>query len=528
MAEFTRAVSEPAELERATKGKMTKICRGAVRWLLGQNVQASDAELHLMCRLTQSILSSELLKRLRALEVLVSMGGNHLAMQAIKRLATCAPFADVCAQCGAASAVAEPPLHDKTHIYEEAVSVFMANFRSKAARLRFCEALAGTEKGMSLLIGMACKNQLIAYKVMRVAGTQALATWGADQLLRSKAGLAAAAKAGVGECQDFFRFTRHASDALRVRLYVKLSESDWSHGGSASTPLDWLAMAGCVVWKADQLAAIVEMFDLYKKNVMKPLFDTFERTHPKALVLCQVAEAVGLDGSSESVLKELAKHATRGRRIMEREADQQRDKSVAMERSNAKNIRRMKKAFEMLNNPSVWLQRKVERQTASTKPVSTKRPPSSDPAPPLHEYLKRHVRPRNGCARCEVARGADPGPRIGYPRDGTGTRDNVSNKRACPFAEHAVFVETDLLPLIAEYDRMYRVKRSNKRVAASDFMKDTYGVEPLGGHQGRVTIYEMTRVKAALENNDGRVSLKLSASRPVQRCHGVYAGFEVV
>ena len=89
---FTRAVSEPAELERATKGKMTKICRGAVRWLLGQNVQASDAELHLMCRLTQSILSSELLKRLRALEVLVSMGGNHLAMQAIKRLATCAPF----------------------------------------------------------------------------------------------------------------------------------------------------------------------------------------------------------------------------------------------------------------------------------------------------------------------------------------------------------------------------------------------------------------------------------------------------
>ena len=79
----------------------------------------------------------------------------------------------------------------------------------------------------------------------------------------------------------------------------------------------------------------------------------------------------------------------------------------------------------MLNNPSVGLQRKVERQTASTKPVSTKRskPPSSDPAPPLHEYLKRHVRPRNGCARCEVARGADPGPRIGYPRDGTGTRD---------------------------------------------------------------------------------------------------------
>eukprot|EP00966_Prymnesium_polylepis_P019398 447247-Prymnesium_polylepis.1 len=75
------------------------------------------------------------------------------------------------------------------------------------------------------------------------------------------------------------------------------------------------------------------------------------------------------------------------------------------------------------------------------------------PAPPsVEDYLARHIRPRADCAKCVVARGADATVRSLFASEGgKGRSRNISAKRACPLAAHAISTPLDGVPLLEHY-----------------------------------------------------------------------------
>ena len=69
--------------------------------------------------------------------------------------------------------------------------------------------------------------------------------------------------------------------------------------------------------------------------------------------------------------------------------------------------------------------------------------------PPLDDYLRNHVRPRTDCVKCDVARGPDATVRSLFASEGgMGRTRNISLKRACPLAAHAISATGDGVPLL--------------------------------------------------------------------------------
>eukprot|EP00966_Prymnesium_polylepis_P088381 2045348-Prymnesium_polylepis.1 len=123
------------------------------------------------------------------------------------------------------------------------------------------------------------------------------------------------------------------------------------------------------------------------------------------------------------------------------------------------------------------------------------------PAPlSVDDYLRSHILPRTDCAKCVVARGPDATVRSLFASEGgKGRSRNVSAKRACPLATHAISASGDGVPLLEKYESDYGVKLTNKKQKVNDFMQNTYGVERLGQAPSyKVTLYTPPHVASTL------------------------------
>jgi hypothetical protein len=153
---------------------------------------------------------------------------------------------------------------------------------------------------------------------------------------------------------------------------------------------------------------------------------------------------------------------------------------------------------------------------------------------PTTSYLRSRVRPRPNCAKCEVARGPDPSVRANFAEEGgKGRARNVSAKRACPLAAHAINSAVDGVALLEQYERDHGAKLTNKKRKFEDFMSSEYNVERLGKSPSyAVSLYSEPRVNAALAVQGGEIKLNLKSSgyevTNKSRPKDWYAGFMII
>jgi hypothetical protein len=117
----------------------------------------------------------------------------------------------------------------------------------------------------------------------------------------------------------------------------------------------------------------------------------------------------------------------------------------------------------------------------------------SDARPSLEDFLYERVKPVDGCAKCATARDPnDPTVRSKFTSEcGNGRVRDLSKKRACCLLSHSINASRDLTPIAEQYEKAHGVHIANKRQKCIAFMKDRYGVEPLGpGPQFAVTLYK--------------------------------------
>eukprot|EP00966_Prymnesium_polylepis_P333699 7389131-Prymnesium_polylepis.1 len=160
--------------------------------------------------------------------------------------------------------------------------------------------------------------------------------------------------------------------------------------------------------------------------------------------------------------------------------------------------------------------------------------PLVPPAPPsVQDYLRGHVRPRTICTKCMVACGPDPSVREDFASEGgMGRARNISLKRACPLAAHAISASGNGVPLLEQYERDYGVKLVSKKLKFKDFMDKEYNVKPLGKDPHyKVSLYKPPRVNANLALEGGLVKLDLASfsyeSTSEQGTKDNYMGFEI-
>jgi hypothetical protein len=318
---------------------------------------------------------------------------------------------------------------------------------------------------------------------------------------------------------------RKLSDINRARVFMRTAKryEPWHVGVKERT--DGLNMA----------------YDAYVNTVGIRLSDAFYRDGYGHLLvdadsLAKVAVVCELEGPG--ALQALEPHLERERARREATAKTA-DMSTAQEwkRTDA----RLKKAREMLCRPTASLKLRFAESMPSTPlPVVTgtvvSMPVATVAAPlALDAYLRKRVVPRSGCAKCTVARGPDTSVRTEFANEGgNGRSKDVTKKRACPLADHAISIASDGVPLLEQYEREYRVRvggRTTKRQKFYDFMACAYGVEPLGpAPSHKVTLYSAPRVATSLEVLDERtVKLDLVAigHRIVETSKDNYAGFRV-
>jgi hypothetical protein len=99
----------------------------------------------------------------------------------------------------------------------------------------------------------------------------------------------------------------------------------------------------------------------------------------------------------------------------------------------------------------------------------------------LFAFLGQHIRPREDCARCAVAR-TDPLARTSFgdaSEVGNGRTRNMDLSRACPLAAHGINKRQ-----ITELLSFSPLPPMAKRAKAAQFMQETYDMTPLGKNEG--------------------------------------------
>ena len=166
----------------------------------------------------------------------------------------------------------------------------------------------------------------------------------------------------------------------------------------------------------------------------------------------------------------------------------------------------------------------------TTAPPALVAPPPEAP-PGVCQFLRRHIRQRDGCNKCDVARGPDDSVRLMFAAEGgrCGHSRDVSAKRACPLAEHAISAHDGVL-LLEQYERSHGVKLTNKKQKRCNFMKIEFGVERLGKPPSfQVTLYREPRVSALVSVAGGgvkpvKLDLQAIGHKPVSQ-KGTYDNF---
>lgn len=280
----------------------------------------------------------------------------------------------------------------------------------------------------------------------------------------------------------------------------------------------------------------------------------------RAPLLFKASVAHKLLGLTSQIFQALAERLRQHRTVVSRLAVAE---GNAASQKRGERLRRIDKAINQLVNPKLGLVKEFDlmRQGAA---VQTEHDNAADPlalpmaqqplalagpsaplplalpapalapaqAPTLYEYCRPHVTPRSNCAKCEVARGPDASVRAEFASDGgTGKVRDVSRKRACPLAAHAISAARDGVPLVEQYERDYGVKVAHKKQKFKDFMRAVHGVEPLGPpphHQ--VTLYTEPRVDASLALEGGEVKLNLTSFgyQKASESRDNYGGFMIV
>ena len=375
-------------------------------------------------------------------------------------------------------------------------------------------------------------------------------------------------------------------DAKKVQVYAKFLDKEdngvgtWDHFGLGKYSIAQLA-GGFSLRSCDVPDGIKEAYTLYKTQVGIKLQLAFKNNveQPDMEYLVAAATYLGLKGESNAtdpkvakleaasgVLKALAPHLKHERARLDAAWDrdtEESDKTVLLTRRRT--LASLFKAWNMLLRP----EERIKKQFVKAMPDQMLPPPPAPPPPaaracvtmwvphpgdsaplqpppvlmppavsaavvpfvpppaappPLNEYLSRRVFPRIDCAKCVVARGQDASVREGFATDGgKGRVRNVSLKRACPLAAHAISasgdgVELNGVKLLEQYERDYGVKLTNKKQKFKEFMNDAYGhgkppsLDPLGkAPHYKVTLYAPPRVDASLTVEGGAVKLNLSS-----------------
>lgn len=305
---------------------------------------------------------------------------------------------------------------------------------------------------------------------------------------------------------------------------------------------------------------------LSSRSVEQPDMDT----------LVKVATLLGLKGEPNDVLKALAPHMKacidRVKEAWER--DNTEDKQEQHERRNRSG--RLNKAWRMLLRPENRIIKQLKEKmppsmlppppptsavaaapaaptamlalpmASAAGPAASSQPPAlmppvgqpassaplALPPPSPNSYLRRRVRPRPNCAKCEVARGDDDTVRANFADEGGRGRSRiVSAKRACPLAAHAIN-DADGVALLLQYERNYEVKLTKKKQKFEEFMRIEYRVERLGKPPSFAVSLYRARVNAALAVQGGGVKLNLNSSGyelvTEARAKDNYAGFMIV
>lgn len=356
-------------------------------------------------------------------------------------------------------------------------------------------------------------------------------------------------------------------DAKKVQVYAKFLEKEeletWNHFGLGKYSIAELA-GGFSLRSCDVPDGVKEAYTLYKTQVGFKLQLAFrndvDQPHMESLVAA--ATYLGLKGKSNAtdpkdakleaangVLKALAPHLKRERdrldAVWDRDTEES-DKTVLLTRR--RNRASLLKAWNMLLRPEERIKKQFVKAmpdqmlpppaaracvtmwvphpggSAPLQPPPVLMPPAASAAvvpfvpppaapPPLNEYLSGRVLPRIDCAKCVVARGPDASVREGFATDGgKGRVRNVSRKRACPLAAHAISASGDGVPVIEQYEHYYGVKLTNKKQKFQEFMSGTFGANPLGkGPSFKVTLYHPPRVDASLALEGGAVKLNLAS-----------------
>ena len=310
---------------------------------------------------------------------------------------------------------------------------------------------------------------------------------------------------------------------------------------------------------------VLELEEAFANDVKEPHMDT----------LVKVATLLGLKGEPNDVLVALAPHMkARIDRLKELGERDEPDKEEERRRRN-KSVR-LNKAWNMLLRPLERIKKRFKKAmppsmlpppptsavaaapaapaatlalpmasaagpAASSQPLALMPPvtqpassaPLALPPPSPTSYLRRRVRPRPNCAKCEVARGLDDASvRTDFATDGGKGRSRiVSAKRACPLAAHAIN-DADGVALLEQYERDYGVKLTKKKQKFEEFMGSEYHVERLGKPPSFAVSLYRARVNAALAVQGGGVKLNLNSSGyelvTEARAKDNYMGFMIV
>ena len=308
-----------------------------------------------------------------------------------------------------------------------------------------------------------------------------------------------------------------------------------------------------------------ELEEAFANDVKEPYMDT----------LVKVATLLGLKGEPNDVLVALAPHMKaridRLKELGERdepdkeEERRRRNKSVRLNKAwniLLRPLERIKKRFKKAMPPSMLPppptsavaaapaapaatlalpMASAAGRAASSQPLALMPPvtqpassaPLALPPPSPTSYLRRRVRPRPNCVKCEVARGLDDASvRTDFATDGGKGRSRiVSAKRACPLAAHAIN-DADGVALLEQYERDYGVKLTKKKQKFEEFMDSEYHVERLGKPPSFAVSLYRARVNAALAVQGGGVKLNLNSSGyelvTEARAKDNYMGFMIV